>query len=117
MPARKRRAICSATCLAAVSACASESRAIISPWFAAKVVRPLILSSGLMGCPPKPRGGPSPTGKAPSSLVAAARPPGRAATAPPSGCELAQHVRKDAAVAEVFQLVEGVDPAGQRHLP
>ena len=28
-----------------------------------------------------------------------------------------QHVGQDAAVAEVFQLVEGIDPAGQRHLP
>src|SRR5688572_33285000 len=33
-----------------------------------------------------------------------------------SGCELAQHVVQDAAVAEVLDLVERIDPAHQRNL-
>jgi hypothetical protein len=35
--------------------------------------------------------------------------------APASGGEVAQHVLQDAAVLEVFQLVESIDAANQRH--
>ena len=41
----------------------------------------------------------------------AGEPPGRG-----SGRERAQHVGQDAAVAEVFQLVQRIDAAGERHL-